>query len=330
MKEDMFERASKKLGLDQAILQNMGFEEGNKKKEAPNSLADMKREEIDRLLKKGAYSVLNDDDEAADAFTAEDIDQILERRTRLLKVGGSNPVEELELSDPQFWQKLMPSVAEKPLLEALEDGQPRTRRQVRRYTMGEEGSSEEPEEDSGDDMVYGGTGSTGRKRFNKGDRQRIQRALLSRGWGRWDIIQKHSGLEGRRTVDEVAQYVRSFVRLLTKYGAEYAASRGLWRMLSFKHLSMMIQNYQTDNISVETNPDVLEVKKDDISVNRTESKANLNAINEKENQEIVRQKSLEEILEDEFKNLEPVLADPEYQSYLQKIAWSNFGTHPTH
>ncbi|KAK4526530.1 hypothetical protein GAYE_SCF25G4446 [Galdieria yellowstonensis] len=353
--EDMFERASKKLGLDQAILQDMGFEEGNKKKEK-DSVADMKKEEIDRLLKKGAYAVLNDDDTAADAFTAEDIDQILQRRTRLLKVGGDQPrapsafskasfaseapeagKEELDLSDPHFWQKLMPSAAEKPLLDALDDGQPRTRRQVQRYAMGEDASSEEQEEDSGDDVGYSASGSSGRKRFNKGDRVRIQRALLAHGWGRWSVIRKHAGLEERRTLDDIARYIRTFVRLLTKYGADYSGMsigevirRFTASREAFKPHEYVPEDPTTvddQNGSPQVNNQVLESSenaKTDSTLAKTvkeESPEDKTGNNGKKLEN--KASSPEELLEEEFKNLEPVLADPEYQSYLQKIAWSN-------
>jgi hypothetical protein len=46
------------------------------------------RHEINQLLKNGAYGVLRDDDEAADAFTSADITQILARHTKKLVLGG--------------------------------------------------------------------------------------------------------------------------------------------------------------------------------------------------------------------------------------------------
>ncbi|GJD12175.1 Chromodomain-helicase-DNA-binding protein 6 [Galdieria sulphuraria] len=345
--EDMFERASKKLGLDQAILQDMGFEEANKKKEK-DSVADIKKEEIDRLLKKGAYAVLNDDDTAADAFTAEDIDQILQRRTRLLKVGGDQPHapsafskasfaseapeagrEELDLSDPQFWQKLMPSAAEKPILEALDDGQPRTRRQVQRYTMGEDASSEEQEEESSDDVGYSASGSGGRKRFNKGDRVRIQRALLAHGWGRWEVIRKHAGLQERRTLNDISRYVRTFVRLLTKYGAEYAGvsvGEVIRKFTASQEAFKPLEYVPEEPLGAEERNTFLESHNQNLdSFQTNENRSSHSVLEEVKTSEDckVAAKSPEEILEEEFKNLEPVLADPEYQSYLQKIAWSN-------
>lgn len=357
--EDMFERASKKLGLDQAILQDMGFEEGNKKKEK-ESLADIKKEEIDRLLKKGAYAVLNDDDTAADAFTAEDIDQILQRRTRLLKVGGDQPrapsafskasfaseapeagKEELDLSDPHFWQKLMPSAAEKPLLEAFDDAQPRTRRQVQRYTMGEDVSSEEQEEESSDDVGYTASGSGGRKRFNKGDRVRIQRALLAHGWGRWSVIRKHAGLQERRTLNEVARYIRTFVRLLTKYGAEYACvslndviKRFTASREAFKPHDFVPEESGQDEVANNSPAGQSQHMENENQSNTAEHLANKeklvnnamadgNNSNGTDKEHEAASKTPEEFLEEEFRSLEPVLADPEYQSYLQKIAWSN-------
>lgn len=71
--EQMFDRASMKLGLDKVITD--GFDE--------NSLTT---QQMDMMLRKGAYYILKDQDEdAIDKFCAEDIDQILTGRARTIK-----------------------------------------------------------------------------------------------------------------------------------------------------------------------------------------------------------------------------------------------------
>lgn len=99
---EMFDKAGLKLGLDQAILQK------NK--------SVRKKEHIENLLKKGAYGVLMENDEAAQKFCEEDIDMILERRTHVVRHNqeasqnvfsrASFQVEE-EFDDPDFWQNLL-------------------------------------------------------------------------------------------------------------------------------------------------------------------------------------------------------------------------------
>jgi hypothetical protein len=103
--KQMFEKASKKLGLDhvsilsfslasslsfslcamhrtsspqpQAVLRNIGSWNPDDSR-SRKSFSQMGKE-IDSLLRYGAYDIFQDDDSAAIKFCAEDIDQILQR-----------------------------------------------------------------------------------------------------------------------------------------------------------------------------------------------------------------------------------------------------------
>ncbi|CAB9502027.1 Chromodomain-helicase-DNA-binding protein [Seminavis robusta] len=126
----MFHMSSLKLGLDQAVLS--GFEGG-----AESALS---KDEVESLLRKGAYSILGEDKEgaaaASNAFAADDIDTILQRHSRLIvhentgtgsaSAGGkfskarfssSSPSkqkteqEDVAVDDPRFWQKMLGHVA---------------------------------------------------------------------------------------------------------------------------------------------------------------------------------------------------------------------------
>mmetsp|Transcript_2659 Transcript_2659/g.4794 ORF Transcript_2659/g.4794 Transcript_2659/m.4794 type:complete len:1931 (-) Transcript_2659:2818-8610(-) len=222
--QDMFDRASKKLGLDHAVLQNMGVEGMEKKNQS--LLGEMKKNDIDSLLKKGAYDVFNEDDTAADAFTKEDIDLILERRTTLLQSAAANsgpsafskasfasetqkPGESVELDDPDFWRKLMPAAASGP--DPSLELRPRVRRQTQRFNPAD--SSDEEVDDGSEDEGYNGVSPLGKKLWNKGERQRVQRGLMTLGWGRWKDIHKFGDFGQRRSVDEVAYFCRRLVRL---------------------------------------------------------------------------------------------------------------------
>ena len=70
----MFQRASMKLGLEQAVMSN-----GKK-----NISADV----VETLLKEGAYSALLEDkegDERSRTFCESDINELLEKQSRVIK-----------------------------------------------------------------------------------------------------------------------------------------------------------------------------------------------------------------------------------------------------
>eukprot|EP00741_Cyanophora_paradoxa_P014824 tig00020825_g14300.t1 len=68
----LFERASLKLGLDEAVLQNINRNGDGETKSKPQ----LEKEEIDALLKRGAYDCLREEgDESARAFQEADIEQ---------------------------------------------------------------------------------------------------------------------------------------------------------------------------------------------------------------------------------------------------------------
>lgn len=78
---EMFDRASLKLGLDKAVLQNMNAREG-----PGGSQQTMSKKEVEDLLKKGAYGAVMEADDDSQNFCEEDIDQILERRTQIIQI----------------------------------------------------------------------------------------------------------------------------------------------------------------------------------------------------------------------------------------------------
>lgn len=119
--QEMFDRASKKLGLEQAVLGTFGQDDDDDK---PTN------KEMEQLLKRGAYALIEDEnDEITKAFCADDIDSILAKRTRTRVVEGAKTASwlnkqgmvvskskftsdsksaGLDMDDPLFWQKVMP------------------------------------------------------------------------------------------------------------------------------------------------------------------------------------------------------------------------------
>ncbi|KAL3945244.1 MAG: hypothetical protein SGBAC_000655 [Bacillariaceae sp.] len=131
--QEMFDRASKKLGLEQAVLGTFDQQDGDDK---PTS------KEMEQLLKKGAYALL-EDDQITNDFCADDIDSILAKRTRTRVVEGTKTASwlnkqgmvvskskftadsktaGLDMDDPLFWQKIMPDfVTPSIMIQKLED-----------------------------------------------------------------------------------------------------------------------------------------------------------------------------------------------------------------
>lgn len=115
----MFERASLKLGLEQAL-----FSKEN-------------RGEVEELLKHGAYSLIDEDASKSQRFVESNIEDILEKNSHVVtytlvrgsySLGKSTFVSDsadqsIDVHDPEFWAKVLPrqiSVAAK-LQERLED-----------------------------------------------------------------------------------------------------------------------------------------------------------------------------------------------------------------
>ena len=107
---EMFDRASKKLGLDHVVLDG-----------GEMSKNEMKPDEIEHMLRNGAYGLFNDDDSELDQFCAADIDQILKHRATLYHedvVSGGGSVfakatfkaedEDLDMNSKDFWQQVLP------------------------------------------------------------------------------------------------------------------------------------------------------------------------------------------------------------------------------
>jgi hypothetical protein len=124
--KQMFHLSSLKMGLDQAVLK--GFEKGGAND------GGMSKEEVERLLKHGAYDILNEDkagtaEAASNEFMQQDIDSILAGRSRTVvhentgsksgAAGGTfskasfkmteTPGKEknnADVDDPNFWAKV--------------------------------------------------------------------------------------------------------------------------------------------------------------------------------------------------------------------------------
>jgi superfamily II DNA or RNA helicase len=150
---EMFHRASRKLGLEQAVLGSRDF---NADEVEDQQKVKIDAKEMEQLLREGAYSVLLEDDaDDMNAFIAQDIDTILDQRAHIIVTDGGKPTEswlnkhqqekskkkprakkstftangessseyvDIDLNDPDFWKKVLPDlVTPEMMLQRLLD-----------------------------------------------------------------------------------------------------------------------------------------------------------------------------------------------------------------
>lgn len=155
----MFHMASLKMGLDQAVLQGIEHSEGR---------SALSKEEIEKLLKQGAYDIFKDDslDKKRTEFISQDIDSILERRSTTITHDGStssgtfskasfkhsNETVDTDLDDPDFWKKVVGEVAGEDDVNdnVLPPGERRKRTQTNYANMFED-FTDDSEEDNEDE-----------------------------------------------------------------------------------------------------------------------------------------------------------------------------------
>lgn len=129
---EMLERASKKLGLDQAIFLGNTFGcERDKLKEEDN-YKKLKPEELDTLLRRGIIGLLESQEEAktdAAAYEALDIDSLIENAPKTNYSLSNNgytisktkfadeTTSKIQMDDPDFWKKVL--VEKEPLAVQL-------------------------------------------------------------------------------------------------------------------------------------------------------------------------------------------------------------------
>jgi chromodomain-helicase-DNA-binding protein 7 len=171
----MFDKASLKLGLDQAVL------ETNK---------NPKTEQLNKLIRLGAYYALAESDEqTTEQYNEDDIDTILSRSRRIRHEQHGNAkstfsmahftIEEEEvpagLDRPEFWAKFLPEQPDAP--------RPRDHVAICPPVVYEEGDREPDEELTGDVEFW-----------TKPKFQALMKVLVQFGYGRWSSLLEHSTL----------------------------------------------------------------------------------------------------------------------------------------
>jgi len=177
----MFDRAALKLGLDHAVLESSKIP---------------KSEELEKLIRLGAYYAFEDDNNAeADKFGEEDIESIISKSLTIRHVNiaageGStfskahfevDNDNNVDLSAPDFWQKYLPVVVEDEGNHGLSIAE---RRRMRRddsqvlSSQSQEFDDEECSSPLSDSKFY----------WNRKKIQSVMANLWRYGWGRWRII----------------------------------------------------------------------------------------------------------------------------------------------
>uniref|UniRef100_A0A671KD87 Chromodomain-helicase-DNA-binding protein 6-like n=1 Tax=Sinocyclocheilus anshuiensis TaxID=1608454 RepID=A0A671KD87_9TELE len=243
---EMFDKASLKLGLDKAVLQDI-----NRKGSLNGQLSKM---EVEDLLRKGAYGALMDEEDEGSKFCEEDIDQILQRRTQTITIQSegkgstfakasfvsSGNRTDISLDDPNFWQKWakiaeleIDSKAEK---ESLVIDTPRVRKQTRHYNSFEDDELMEFSEldsDSEERPCRTRRLSDRNRRYLRAECFRVEKNLLIFGWGRWKDILNHGRFKWHLTERDMEVLCRALlVYCVCHYKGDDKIKSFIWDLIT--------------------------------------------------------------------------------------------------
>lgn len=240
----MFDRAGMKLGLDKAVMQRMSTTQSSHtaEEEASHmSKNELNRKEIEALLKKGAYGAVMDDEESQQ-FCEEDIDQILERRTTVIRHEGnekgsifskatfsSSTEQGVELDDPDFWEKWAAKanldVQDTPDENDLIVYEPRRRRQVQRFgTRNADGAYSSNDNADDSDAYEDETDKSGKRDaprpWTLSEKTKYERKLMIYGYGPWQQMQAHFPRRTEKDLKAATRYLMRKVRHVIEANSE--------------------------------------------------------------------------------------------------------------
>ncbi|XP_024864605.1 chromodomain-helicase-DNA-binding protein 6, partial [Kryptolebias marmoratus] len=245
---EMFDKASLKLGLDKAVLQDIN------RKGSLNGVQQLSKLEVEDLLKKGAYGALMDEEDEGSKFCEEDIDQILQRRTQTITIQSegkgstfakasfvsSGNRTDISLDDPNFWQKWA-KIAEVEIdsrseKESLVIDTPRVRKQTRHYNSFEDDELMEFSElDSDSEERPCRTRRLGERtrRYLRAECFRVEKNLLIFGWGRWKDILNHGRFKWHLTERDMEVICRALlVYCLKHYKGDDKIKSFIWDLIA--------------------------------------------------------------------------------------------------
>ncbi|XP_033117287.1 chromodomain-helicase-DNA-binding protein 8-like [Anneissia japonica] len=260
---EMFDKASMKLGLDKAVLQSMRGTGADKDKDTVGtSQQPFSKQEIEELLRKGAYGALMEDNDAGSKFCEEDIDMILQRRTKVIQLemgikgssfakasfSSSADRSDINLDDPDFWMKW----AKRADLDTNElqtrdqrakiIDTPRQRKQTRRFGENEDMVEFTSSESENEDQVQPTKATRTRRQHQPSIAQtgwtrlecfRVEKGLLTFGWGRWDDLLTNTRFKRRLQRKDVEAISRTMlVYCLKHYKGDENIKSFIWDLIT--------------------------------------------------------------------------------------------------
>ncbi|KAK7827752.1 hypothetical protein U0070_019576 [Myodes glareolus] len=244
----MFDKASLKLGLDKAILQDIN------RKGSTNGVQQLSKMEVEDLLRKGAYGALMDEEDEGSKFCEEDIDQILQRRTHTITIQSegkgstfakasfvaSGNRTDISLDDPNFWQKWA-KIAELDTeanneKESLVIDRPRVRKQTKHYNSFEEDELMEFSEldsDSDERPTRSRRLNDKARRYLRAECFRVEKNLLIFGWGRWKDILTHGRFKWHLNEKDMEMICRALLVYCVKhYKGDEKIKSFIWELIT--------------------------------------------------------------------------------------------------
>uniref|UniRef100_A0A673LB23 Chromodomain-helicase-DNA-binding protein 6-like n=1 Tax=Sinocyclocheilus rhinocerous TaxID=307959 RepID=A0A673LB23_9TELE len=241
---EMFDKASLKLGLDKAVLQDIN------RKGSINGVQQLSKMEVEDLLRKGAYGALMDEEDEGSKFCEEDIDQILQRRTQTITIQSegkgstfakasfvsSGNRTDISLDDPNFWQKWA-KIAELEIdSKSLVIDTPRVRKQTRHYNSFEDDELMEFSEldsDSEERPCRTRRLSDRNRRYLRAECFRVEKNLLIFGWGRWKDILNHGRFKWHLTERDMEVLCRALlVYCVRHYKGDDKIKSFIWDLIT--------------------------------------------------------------------------------------------------
>ncbi|XP_059387875.1 chromodomain-helicase-DNA-binding protein 9-like isoform X3 [Carassius carassius] len=248
---EMFDRASLKLGLDKAVLQSMSGRD-NSLGGGGQMQQQLSKKEIEDLLRRGAYGAIMDEEDEGAKFCEEDIDQILQRRTKTITIESegrgstfakasfvaSGNRTDISLDDPNFWDKW----AKKAEIDmdtvngrnSLVIDTPRVRKQTRPFSATKDELAELSEgESSGDDKPKLRRPHDRLNSYGRTECFRVEKNLLVYGWGRWKDILAHGRFKRQLTERDVECICRALLAYcLVHYRGDDKIKSFMWDLIA--------------------------------------------------------------------------------------------------
>ncbi|CAK4318492.1 unnamed protein product [Aphanomyces euteiches] len=233
----MFHQASLKLGLDQAVLGGI--------RQVKSSTKGPSKEEIESLLKHGAYEMFKEEKEgdaeaASKKFSEESVDEILSRSTTVIHdpkkqeknlfsssfskatfVSSTNPDEQVALDDPDFWIKVI-GLTGMPE-EEKKNKTPEKRRCRGRKVYTEVGSDDDRNPDKDGEYKFEEISSSTSDEEDATPEvkttysnvhkfhQNFVTALLTYGFGRWTKIRMSDPILNKFSILKIKEYALGFL-----------------------------------------------------------------------------------------------------------------------